>query len=46
MGDYQVGGLTAGTYRFVVTYAGCDPATERVTVVAGTTIVVNFQLSC
>jgi carboxypeptidase family protein len=45
-GDYQVGGLTAGTYRFVVTYAGCDPATKRVTVVAGTTIVVNFQLSC
>jgi hypothetical protein len=45
-GDYQVGGLPAGRYRFTETYAGCRPASARVTVVAGVIIGRNFQLDC
>jgi hypothetical protein len=45
-GDYQVGGLTAGTYTFTVSLAGCQPAATQVTVVAGETIGRDFQLNC
>jgi hypothetical protein len=45
-GDYQVGGLPAGTYRFTATYAGCNPDTARVTVSAGVTIGRNFHIDC
>lgn len=45
-GDYAVGGLTAGTYTFTATYAGCDPDTAQVQVIAGTTITQDFQLDC
>ena len=45
-GDYQVGGLTAGTYTFIASNAGCDPAVADVDVVAGTTIIQDLHLSC
>jgi hypothetical protein len=45
-GAYQAGGLTAGTYTFTATYAGCDPDVARVQIIAGTTIVQDFRLGC
>ncbi|HEY1331094.1 MAG TPA: carboxypeptidase-like regulatory domain-containing protein [Actinomycetota bacterium] len=45
-GAYQVGGLTAGTYLFTVSYGGCIPDSKRVTVQAGTTIAQDFHLNC
>jgi hypothetical protein len=45
-GDYQVGGLTAGTYTFTVSLQGCQPAAAQVTVPAGETIGRNFTLTC
>jgi hypothetical protein len=45
-GEYQVGGLLAGTYTFVASEAGCDPDVAEVTVIAGQTIVQNFQIGC
>jgi hypothetical protein len=45
-GDYQVGGLTAGSYRFTATFAGCQPDIAQVQVVAGTTILQDFHLTC
>ena len=45
-GDYQAGGLDAGTYVFTVAYAGCTPASGRVTVLAGQTIERDFHLTC
>jgi len=45
-GAYQAGGLTAGTYTFTATYQGCQPATARVKIIAGTTVLRDFNLSC
>ncbi|CAN5139992.1 hypothetical protein BH20ACT24_BH20ACT24_12280 [soil metagenome] len=45
-GDYTAAGLTEGTYTFVATYAGCDPDSAQVTVVAGQTVIQDFQLGC
>jgi Carboxypeptidase regulatory-like domain len=45
-GQYQAGGLTAGTYTFTATNAGCTPASTQVTVPAGTTISVALPISC
>ena len=45
-GDYQVGGLPAGTYRFTATNQGCVPDSVRVHVPAGTTIGQNFFIDC
>ena len=45
-GDYQAGSLDAGTYVFTVAYAGCTPASGRVTVLAGQTIERDFHLTC
>ena len=46
LGDYQAGGLRAGSYRFIATYPGCTPDSARVTVVAGQTAEQDFHLSC
>jgi hypothetical protein len=45
-GDYQAAGLTAGTYTFTATYAGCNPDVDQVQIVAGTTIAQDFHLNC
>jgi hypothetical protein len=45
-GDYEVGGLTAGTYTFVASNPGCQPDSAQVTVVAGTTIRQDLQITC
>ena len=45
-GDYEVGGLTAGKYTFTATNPGCQPATAKVTVIAGTTIEKDFVIPC
>jgi Carboxypeptidase regulatory-like domain len=45
-GGYQVGGLQAGTYTFIATEPGCQPDSRSVTVVAGQTIVEDFQIGC
>jgi hypothetical protein len=46
LGNYQIGGLDVGTYTFIVTAAGCTPATRDVTVKAGTTISADVALDC
>ena len=46
LGDYQVGGLTAGTYTFTATNTGCTPAVATVTVTAGLTQRQDFQIGC
>jgi len=46
LGSYQVGGLTAGTYTFVATNAGCTPASATVGVVAGVTQQQDFHIGC
>jgi hypothetical protein len=45
-GDYQIGGLTAGTYTFTATNPGCTPASASVTVIAGMTIRQNLTIDC
>ena len=45
-GQYQAGGLTAGTYTFTATNPGCTPTSKQVTVPAGTTIAVALPISC
>jgi len=45
-GDYEVGGLTAGTYTFTATYPTCGPDSATVTVLAGQTIRRDFHISC
>jgi hypothetical protein len=45
-GQYQAGGLTAGTYTFTATHPGCTPTSKQVTVPAGTTISVALPISC
>jgi len=45
-GDYEVGGLTAGTYTFTATYPTCGPDSATVTVLAGQTILRDFHISC
>jgi carboxypeptidase family protein len=45
-GEYQVGGLDAGTYTFTATSPGCTPDSGQVDVVAGTTITRDFHLGC
>jgi carboxypeptidase family protein len=45
-GDYQVGGLTAGTYTFTATNPGCTPASAMVTVRAGLSLRQDFQIGC
>jgi hypothetical protein len=45
-GRYQAGGLDAGSYSFVATFPGCDPAVAEVAVPAGTTISVPLRISC
>jgi hypothetical protein len=45
-GDYQAGGLTAGSYLFTASYGGCQPDSARVTVPAGQTIGQDFHLTC
>ena len=45
-GDYEVGGLTAGTYTFTATYPTCGPDSATVTVLAGQTIDRDFHISC
>jgi hypothetical protein len=45
-GDYQIGGLLAGTYLFTFGYQGCTPESAEVTVLAGETIRQNFELDC
>jgi len=45
-GRYQVAGLPAGTYLFTAAYGGCNPASARVTVVAGATVVQDIRPQC
>ena len=45
-GDYQVGGLLAGTYTFTATNPGCTPDSAIVTVIAGQTLTRNFHIDC
>jgi carboxypeptidase family protein len=45
-GYYQVGGLTAGRYRFTAQYTGCQPASVKVQVPAGETIQQDLSLRC
>ncbi|HEX3267475.1 MAG TPA: carboxypeptidase-like regulatory domain-containing protein, partial [Gaiellaceae bacterium] len=45
-GDYEVGGLTAGTYTFTATYPTCGPDSATVTVLAGQTIDRDFHINC
>jgi hypothetical protein len=45
-GNYQVGGLHAGTYTFVAAYQGCQPASAQIRVLAGQTIGQDFALDC
>lgn len=45
-GDYEVGGLTAGTYTFTATYPTCGPDSATVTVVAGQTLDRDFHINC
>ncbi|HJP66963.1 MAG TPA: carboxypeptidase-like regulatory domain-containing protein, partial [Actinomycetota bacterium] len=46
LGDYQVGGLTAGRYLFTVQEQGCQPDSAEVTVTAGDTIRQDLQVTC
>lgn len=45
-GEYEVGGLTAGTYTFTATEPGCAPDSRAVTVTAGQTREENFLIGC
>jgi hypothetical protein len=45
-GDYEVGGLTAGTYTFIATNPGCTPDSAMVTVFAGQTLQRDFHITC
>jgi hypothetical protein len=45
-GDYEIGGLTAGTYTFTATYPTCGPDSATVTVLAGQTIERDFHINC
>jgi hypothetical protein len=45
-GNYQVGGLKAGTYRFIAAYAGCSPDSAKLVVVAGEAVRQDFHLTC
>ncbi len=45
-GEYGVAGLPAGEYFFTATAAGCAPDSAFVTVVAGTTVIQDFELDC
>ncbi len=45
-GDYEVGGLLAGTYTFTATYPGCTPDSESVTVIARQTLRRDFHIDC
>jgi Carboxypeptidase regulatory-like domain len=46
LGEYEIGGLTAGTYTFIATNPGCTPALATVTVLAGKTLRQDFQIGC
>ena len=46
LGKYAAAGLLAGTYTFVASAQGCNPASAQVTVTAGQTTVQNFKLVC
>lgn len=45
-GDFRVGGLPAGRYRFTLAYEGCLPVTKKVDVVAGRTRGLDLQADC
>jgi hypothetical protein len=45
-GDYQIGGLQAGTYTFTATEPGCGPDSRTVTVIAGETRQEDFHINC
>jgi hypothetical protein len=45
-GDYEIGGLTAGTYTFTATYPTCGPDSATVIVLAGQTLDRDFHISC
>jgi hypothetical protein len=45
-GNYQVGGLKAGTYKFIAAYSGCTPDSAKVIVVAGQIVRQDFHLGC
>jgi hypothetical protein len=45
-GDYEVGGLLAGTYTFTATNPGCTPDSASVSVIAGQTLRRDFHIDC
>jgi hypothetical protein len=45
-GNYEVGGLLAGTYTFIATNPGCVPDSASVTVIAGQTLRQDFHIGC
>jgi Carboxypeptidase regulatory-like domain len=45
-GDYDVAGLTAGTYDFIASADGCQPDFAEVTVIAGQETVQDFHIEC
>jgi carboxypeptidase family protein len=45
-GSFQVGGLPAGRYRFTLSFAGCQPVTEKTTIAAGRTRLITLHADC
>lgn len=45
-GDFQVGGLPAGRYRFTLAYEGCTPVTKKIDIVAGRTHGPDLVADC
>lgn len=45
-GEYEIGGLDAGSYTFTATNPGCTPDSETVVVVAGQTLQRDFHINC
>ncbi len=45
-GEYAAAGLPAGNYLFTAAYGGCTPDSANVTVIAGTTVLQDFQINC
>jgi len=45
-GAFQVGGLPAGRYRFILAYQGCVPAIKKVGIVAGRTRLLDLHADC
>ena len=45
-GQFQAGGLNAGSYTFTASQQGCKPARRQITVVAGATATISLRPLC